>query len=406
MAMKSSISINDYLVEQKKNYTGIKYSKKRSKPNQPKPGGKKHKLSGLLDDACELTGYDRKYITRLFNSRSKPKHTGFANKDGRGRKATYVGSDFMLALSLCHKANNYSCAELLAPQLKYLAPRLVELGELVCSEATLLLLCKVSISTVRRKLDNVKSTTKIHGISTTRSGPLLKSQIPIRKGLWDEDRVGFFETDTVAHCGEFNEGQYVHSYDFVDIVSGWSEQYATMGISELMTKQAVEDVRARLPFKMLGLDSDNGTEFINGMLYKYCKDTDIVFTRSRSRKKNDNAHVEQKNNTAIRKIIGYGRYDTDEHLRLINELYRGPLRLYLNYFQASRKRKIKNKDPVTGKVAKFYFDARTPYHRLLEDKSIKPEIKKMLQWEYNKLNPVKLLSHINTIIEKLDRSLR
>lgn len=282
--------------------------------------------------------------------------------------------------------------------------KLEYLGELELNEDTRELLLSASIATVKRHLKQAKQVSRVP-LGTTKPGNMLKSQIAIRHGTWNEDSPGWCETDTVAHGGDSVAGQFIYSYNFVDIYSSWTEIVASLGKGEKSTVAGLGEVRTRFPFPILGIDSDNGGEYINDHLYRYCLDEHIYFTRSRPYKKNDNAHVEQKNWEAIRKIVGYSRLDTEEQLALLNELYRGPLSLYLNYFQPTRKRKIKIIDADSVKVRKSYIEAKTPYQRLM-DSDVPANIKDLLQSEYNKLNPVKLLAEIRSLIDQLNKTLR
>lgn len=170
----------------------------------------------------------------------------------------------------------------------------------------------------------------------------------------------------MAHGGDSGAGQYIFTYDFLDIATDWVELTATMGKGERATVTSFARVRKRFPSLVLGIDSDNGTEYINQYLKHYCQRENLTFTRSRPYHKNDNAHVEQKNWEAVRKMVGYDRLDTTEQLAILDELYAGPLRLYLNYFQPTRKRKSKLVDTRTGQKTKRYFEAKTPYQRALE----------------------------------------
>lgn len=394
MAMSNSISRKDYIKQLKKEYGEARKAKDKKLKTR------------LLNSAVTFTGYNRKYIIRLLNNRSRKYPSGFAS-GGSGRSPIYSSIEFINALLVCWRATNCSCAENLQPYLPELIQQLERCGELKISTHIRMLLLQASISTVARKLKAHKTRDRVPlGISTTKPGDLLKSQVAVRKGRWDETKPGFLETDTVAHCGDVNVGTYIHSYDFVDIATSWSEQVATMGMGQRATVAAFDDVRERFVFPVLGIDSDNGSEFLNGHLYRYCQVEDITFTRSRPYHKNDNAHIEQKNNTAIRKMVGYARYDTKEHLDILNELYSGPLRLYLNYCQPTRKRKFKMIDTSTGKVKNTYFEAKTPYQRVLESKHIDDRTKQLLQSQYNKLNPVKLLAEIHSLLERLDKTLR
>jgi len=393
MAMNNTISRKDYIKQLKQEYRQARKAKDRKLK------------TNLLDAAVTFTGYNRKYIIRLLNNRQRKYPTGFA-RGGPGRTRIYDGVEFEQALLVCWRATNCSCAENLQPYLPKLIPQLESCRELVVTQPVRALLLQASISTVARRLKAHNDGNRVPlGVSTTRPGDLLKSQIAVRKGRWDETKPGYLETDTVAHCGEANIGRYIHSYDFVDIATSWSEQVAVMGMGQRATVEALNDVRKRFAFAVKGIDSDNGAEFINGHLYRYCQSENISFTRSRPYRKNDNAHIEQKNNTAIRKMVGYSRYDTEQQLAILNELYSGPLRLYLNYCQPTRKRKSKLVNTKTGKIKKTYFEAKTPYQRLLESEYVDEDTKQLLQSQYNKLNPVKLLADIHSLLERLDKSL-
>ncbi len=171
--------------------------------------------------------------------------------------------------------------------------------------------------------------------------------------------------------------------------------------------EAIDHIVARLPFAVRAIDADNGGEFLNWHLHRYCQKHTIDFTRSRPYKKNDNAHVEQKNNTAIRKMVGYGRFDTESQQIILNQLHEGPLRLYLNFCQPTRKRKIRLIDTQSGTIKKTYFEAKTPYQWLMtmDDTVVSPTTKVMLQSQYNNLNPVKLLADIKKLPDMLDQTL-
>jgi hypothetical protein len=396
MAMTNSISRSDYITEICVAYrVAINRNERKTKTT-------------LLDSAVTVTGYSRKYLITRLQGKAKAPPTGFASKDSRdrrGRRSVYNTPEFALGLSVCWKATNYSCAENLQPYLPILVPKLEMFGELILSDTTRSLLLSASVSTVARRLAKQRRRDRIP-LGTTKSGGLLKSQVVVRKGRWQESDPGWLETDTVAHGGDSAMGQFIHSYNFVDIATSWSEQIACMGMGERATVIGIRSVRERLPMPLLGIDSDNGGEFINWHLHRYCKDESIAFTRSRPYKSNDNAHVEQKNDTAIRKILGYARYDTSEQLDIINKLYEGPLRLFLNYCRTTRKRKFKYINTATGKVKKSYYDTSTPYDRMIKHPKVDNPSKELLQSQYYQLNPVKLLAEVRSIIEQLQKTLR
>jgi hypothetical protein len=237
--------------------------------------------------------------------------------------------------------------------------------------------------------------------TTTKPGSLLKNSIPIRTFAdWEENRSGFLEVDLVAHCGESAEGFYLTTLSTVDVASGWSECVGVWGKGQQRVGGAIHRVRQRLPFPLLGLDSDNGGEFINHHLYTYCHREGITFTRSRSYKKNDSCHVEQKNWSVVRRLIGYDRYSSRAALETLNRLY-DLIRLYVNFFQPVMKLVAKTRQGA--KVHKVYDTARTPYQRLL-DAGVLPETKQQeLAATYRGLNPVLLLEQINRNLEHLWR---
>jgi hypothetical protein len=260
-------------------------------------------------------------------------------------------------------------------------------------------LVRMSASTIDRILRRYHRNNGRRNFSTTKPGTLLKNSIPVRTfSDWNEKRPGFLEVDLVAHCGDNVEGFYLNTLSAVDVATGWVEPVAVWGKGQSRVRGAVHDVRNQLPFPMLGLDSDNGGEFINQSLYGYCKQWNITFTRARSYKKNDNCHVEQKNWTVIRRIIGYDRFSTKAAFQTLGDIYT-LLRLYINFFQPVLKlvRKVRR----GARVYKVYDKALTPYRRLL-DSGILSEVKqKELAAIYNALNPVALHKQIIVTVEKL-----
>jgi hypothetical protein len=236
-------------------------------------------------------------------------------------------------------------------------------------------------------------------LSTTKPGSLLKSSIPIRTFAdWTDDRAGLLEVDLVAHCGESTEGFYLTTLCAVDVASGWSECIGVWGKGQQRVGGAVHRVRQRLPFPLLGLDSDNGSEFINQHLYNYCRKEGITFTRSRSYKKNDSCYVEQKNWSLVRRLVGYDRYSSRTALERLNFVY-AALRHYVNFFQPTMK--LVSKTRHGAKVHKVYDTARTPYQRLLESGVLTETKRAELAATYHGLNPVLLLNQLNGHLEQL-----
>ena len=262
----------------------------------------------------------------------------------------------------------------------------------------------MSCSTIDRCLKPARFRTKKHGLSTTKPGSLLKSAIPIHTFTnWDDEKPGFVEIDLVAHCGETTAGQYLNTLTVTDIATGWTECLAILHKSQEMVSQAIITLRERLPFPLLGIDSDNGSEFINHTLFRYCQDQEITFTRCRPYKKNDQAHVEQKNWSVVRRLIGYDRLETPEELALLRNIY-ADWRLYVNFFQPVLKLTAKNR--FGSKVIKCYDTAATPFRRVLASDLISIDDKARLIFLYNHLNPVTLrkqTDHNVAILWKLIR---
>jgi hypothetical protein len=260
-------------------------------------------------------------------------------------------------------------------------------------------LCRMSPSTIDRLLRPYRRLGGRRPFITTKPGSWLKSSIAIRTFAdWQDGRPGFLEADLVSHCGESTEGFYLTSLSTVDIASAWVECVGVWGKGQERVGAAVHRIRKRLPFPMLGLDSDNGSEFINQHLYTYCQREGITFTRSRSYKKNDSCYIEQKNWSVVRRLIGYDRYSSRAALEALNRVY-DLLRLYVNFFQPVMK--LVTKTRHGAKVHKVYDTARTPYQRLLDAGVLTEAKQQELAATYHGINPVILLKQINDNLEHL-----
>lgn len=381
--MMSKKSTKEYLFELKKKY---------------RRASKKEKQR-LLDDFCEFTSYHRKHAIFLINSPTK------SISKIRNRDKIY-GQDVKNHCIILWKAAGEICAERFHPFIPDLLDKLIQCGEIKPDKDTEEKLLHISLGTVKNIVGNEKERTFVKITGTTKPGSILKSQIAVRYAPWTETDPGWCETDTVSHCGNDPKGEFISSLNMIDISSGWSEQVAIWGKGELAAQKAIDDIRQVLPFSLLGLDSDNGGEFINWHLFRYCKKEKITFTRGRPYKKNDNAHVEQKNYTAIRQLVGYERLDKREQLEILNDLYRNEWRLYINFFQPTMKLKEKIKDTKTGKTKREYFKAQTPYQRLMEHTKATKKQKEMLQSIYDSLNPIKLQKEIERKIKLLEKTLK
>ncbi|WP_083816150.1 integrase catalytic domain-containing protein [Thermodesulfobium narugense] len=209
---------------------------------------------------------------------------------------------------------------------------------------------------------------KPKGKTYTKPGSLLKSQIPIRTfSEWDESIPGYLEIDLVGHEGGDLRGEFIQTLTAVDICTGWIEIDALRNKAQRWVFESIDEIKKRLPFKLFGIDSDNGAEFINHQPHRYCVENNITFTRSRKYRKNDNCYVEQKNYSVVRKYVGYFRYDREVELITLKRLYES-LRLYINFFQPVMKQI--SKERIGSKVTKKYDKARTPYQRILENPGV------------------------------------
>jgi hypothetical protein len=262
----------------------------------------------------------------------------------------------------------------------------------------------MSRATIDRCLKKARFTHPQHGLSTTKPGSLLKKAIPIRTFTpWEDERPGFLEIDLVAHCGLTVEGIYLNTLTATDLATGWTECRALANKTQAAVFQAIVEIRHDLPFPLLGVDSDNGTEFINYLLFSYCITENITFTRSRPYQKNDQAHVEQKNWSVVRHTVGYDRFETPEELALLVSIYTD-LRLYINFFQPVLK--LVAKERVDGKTIHTYDQAMTPFRRVLALDSIPVEIKAHLIDLYMQLNPVTLRASIDAKVDLLWKIVR
>jgi hypothetical protein len=351
----------------------------------------------ILEEFVASTGYHRKYALTLLNH---PITKGTARKQ-RTRPRQYVFA-VQQALVTCWRAANGICSKRLVPYLPELVRVLEQHGELHLEASTKARLLALSPATADRLLQAQRKLAKPHGLGTTKPGTVLKSAIPIRTfAEWDEAQPGFTEIDLVVHCGTTTRGEYLHSLTVTDIATGWTECVALRNRGQQTVFQALVVARGRLPFPLRGIDSDNGSEFINAHLLRYCQQEELTFTRSRPYKKNDQAYVEQKNWSIVRQLVGYERYESLSAYEALCALYE-VVRLYTNFFQPSMK--LVAKERVGGKVKKTYDQAKTPYQRVLESEQVSDAVKAGLRQQYATLNPVALLrqmQRLQTVLWKL-----
>jgi hypothetical protein len=353
---------------------------------------KKVEKQHILDEFVAATLYHRKYAIRVLNQASRRKHP-----KKRGRLKIYQG-EVVVVLEQIWAICGQICSKRLHPFLPEIVKVLDRTGELQISANTKMLLLQMSRPTIDRCLKRTRQTHP-HGLSTTKPGTLLKKAIPVRIYTpWDEEKPGFLEIDLVSHCGDTAEGQYVSTLTCTDISTGWTECLSVFPHNKHTVFEVIQIVRTRLPFPLLGLDSDNGTEFINDLLFQYCQYQKITFTRSRPYKKNDQAHVEQKNWSIVRRLIGYDRLDTQAQDILLQSIYQD-LRLYSNFFQPVLK--LLSRERIDNKTIKRYDTAATPYQRALASTVIPLPAKARLTNLYVQLNPVTLRTTIDQKVDQL-----
>jgi len=346
----------------------------------------------ILTEFCETTGYHRKSAIRLL--RHPPKGPG----KRRGRRREY-GPEVASAVRVAWEATDRICSKRLAPFLPELVPILERKGELKVSAEVRSQLLRISAATIDRLLKRARKEDVRRPHTSMRSSSALKAVIPIRTFAdWEGATIGFVEVDLVAHCGGSAGGFYLCTLVGVDIVTSWTVCVPVWGKRQGRVGSAADRLRRQLPFRLLGIDTDNGGEFINQGLWDYCQRHKIEFTRSRPYKKNDQAYVEQKNWTAVRRRVGYDRYTTKAAYALLERLYR-LTGLHTNFFQPTSK--LVSKERVGAKVYKKYDIAQTPYQRLLKAQVLDPAHSHVVAALYRSLNPVDLRRQIYDTLEAL-----
>ena len=349
--------------------------------------------SEVINRLVAVAGYNRKYAIHLLRHPPGPRQV-----HRRHRKRKYDGG-VEHALVQVWRAANCICAKRLIPNLADYVDALERFGELHLDPSTRELLLGMSISTADRILHPYRVGRRGRGLATTKPGTLLKQQIPVRTFAdWDDSRPGFVEIDLVAHCDQSAEGQYLNSLTMTDIRTAWTECVGLLNKSQREAFRAIVTGRKRFPFPLLGIDSDNGSEFINAHLTQYCTDERLSFTRSREYRKNDQAHVEQKNWSVVRQFVGYDRYEGAQSLQRLDDLY-DALREYVNHFQPVLK--LVSKQRVGAKLHKRYDRARTPYQRVLDCEEVSQSAKEQLRQRHLRLNPAALLRDIERLQSRL-----
>lgn len=347
----------------------------------------------ILDEVCAATKLNRKYaITRINLIETSRPH---GSRISRKRDRRY-GREVLTVIEKVWEEAGYPWSTRLKAILILWLPAIRKRYPMTRAvEAQLL---AISPRTIDRALKGKKREMRRRLYGRTKPGTLLRHQIPIKCEHWDVENSGHLELDTVSHCGGNGEGLFAYSLNLTDIGSTWVETRSVLGKGEIGIVQAFSEMSEVLPFKVLDIDSDNGSEFINHHLFGYCDSREIGFTRGRPYKKDDNAHIEQKNWTHVRKLIGWDRYETPESVAALNDLYRNELRLYMNLFQPSVKL-IRTVRKGSRKVRR-YDEPRTPLDRLARMPGADPNKVEQLLHLRSRLDPFALS---RTIRRKLER---
>jgi hypothetical protein len=360
----------------------------------------------ILCEFIETTGYNRCYASYLLRNHGRKVAIGeqsfrldAVKPRRRHKRGKYYDRDVYTALRRIWLIMDCICGKRLKPVLGEIVRKLQEHNEARFRAVVRRKLLRISAATIDRMLAGDRKRFELKGRSHTKPGTLLKRQIPIRTFAdWNENRPGFAEIDLVGHEGGNPRGDFLETLDATDICSCWTETEAVRNKAQIHVFAGLKAIKARLPFALLGIDSDNGSEFINDQLYRFCIDNEITFTRGRSSRKNDNCYVEQKNYSVVRRAVGYARYDTDEELAILNALYRR-LRLYTNYFQPVMKLLERRREG--SRVYKKHDEAKTPYARLLGNPDFEETLKGKLRREYATLNPAQLKREITKLQDRL-----
>ena len=369
---------NQYLKVLQQRYFMVKSKKEKSK---------------ILDQYCENTGQNRKYVIRKINSSFSLKP-----KKKRKRKRIYDGY-VRTALVKVWEIFDYPCGQRLAPLLKTEVDRLREQGELLIPDEVKEKLKRISPKTIDRALKRQKEYLRLNRKYRRRKNPLIYQKIPVKAGGWDRNLPGQIQVDLVEHCGTSSSGHFGNTVCSCDVATGWWEAEAVLGRGQKRCFEAMTNMRERTPFKWKEIHPDNDSSFINWHLVRYCEEERIILSRSRPYRKNDNCFVEQKNSTHISNVLGHLRYDTEKEIEIINDLYRNELRLYKNFFQPVMKLKEKIRDK--GKVHRKYDTPKTPYQRIMESSYIPNTTKSRLKELYLSLNPAELKRGIEKKLKEL-----
>jgi hypothetical protein len=346
----------------------------------------------ILDEFCEVTGYNRKYAVRVLNGPPPEKRP----RKRRPRRPSY-GPKVVMVLTAVWKAAGYPWSVRLKALLPTWLPWIRKHHGLTAKLEEQLL--RISARQIDRRLREEKKRAGRRLYGGTKPGSLLKHQVPIKTDRWDVSRAGYSEIDLVSHSGANASGEFSHTLNLTDIHTTWTESVAILGKAQVRVSDGLDKIRRELPFDLAAIDSDNGSEFINDHLVRYCKQEAIQFTRGRPYKKDDNAHIEQKNWTHVRRLMGWVRYDTEQAVEAMNRLYRGDLRLLQNLFLPSVK--LVRKERVGSRTRRRYDAAKTPFERVLECKAVRPMVVARLKALRERLDPFALSRSVDVQLERI-----
>ena len=364
----------------------------------------------LLNAYCTATGYSRKYAIRILSTWGKVKLARIDGKlirlkaGGRIQKSypqrvKIYDEAFQKALVKVWEFSDFMCGKRLVAFIKIIAAFIRGNELFAFTDEIWSKLMQVSAATVDRLLQSERKKYRIKGRSRTKPGAILKQDIPIRTFAdWDDARPGFLEIDLVSHEGGNASGDFCFTLTATDVATGWTEVRGIRNKAQKWTVEALGHIATVLPFAVLGVDSDNGSEFINAHLKRHCEKHHITFTRSRPYRKNDGCFVEQKNDLIVRRTAGYLRYDTENELALLNQMY-DAVRLWVNFFHPSVK--LISKTRVGSKVKKTYDSPQTPYQRIMASKQVSTTHKERLSRQFKASNPIKLQRTVEKCKDKL-----
>jgi hypothetical protein len=350
----------------------------------------------ILNEYCRNTKQERKYVIKKFNYKVKLKR-----KEDKKKRICFYGGNVIAILVEIWKIFDHPCGQRMEEILSEEVENLRKWKEIICSDEVAKKLKKIKSATIDRRLNHEKEVLKLKEKYRKKSSFLL-SNIPVKTSAdFDRNIVGNEQIDFVESCGASASGEYVNNMSVCDIGSSWWEGEAVMGKGQQRAAFALDEIRKRTPFDWKEIHPDNGTNLLNYVIYAYVEKEKLKYSRSRPYHKNDNCFIEQKNSTHIRQVIGYLRYDTQEELDCLNNLYRNELRLYKNFFQPVIK--LIKKERIGGRVKRKYDRAKTPYRRLIESNQISDKEKEKLTATYRSLNPAELKRNIDKKLDNLYR---